>query len=162
MATSDNYNLTYPAQRRAEAPLPPLPSSASSHTDHHHRPFSAAISPSDDSSHQPSGRRSDQSLSSNHGYYRAGGENPFQDPDHYSEVIPLQQNSPNDNAALCSPYNSQHESNGINNLHGTEYRPERTPKQKGGLFSKKRPWAVYFFTAVQVAVFIAELIKNGK
>lgn len=162
MATSDSHNSPYPGQRRVEAPLPPLPSSASSHTNHHHHSFSPVMSPSDDPSYQPGGRRSDQSLGSNREYYRAGGENPFQDPIHYSDDIPLQQNPSNGNAASFSPYNSQHDPNGGNSLQGREHRPGRTPKKKGGFFSKRTPWAVYLFTAVQIAVFIAELVKNGK
>lgn len=162
MATSDSYNSPYSDQRRVEAPLPPLPSSASSHTNHHHHPFSPVMSASDDSNHRPGGRRSDQSLASNNEYYRAGGENPFQDPTDYSDDIPLQQNPRNGNAASSSPYSPQHELNGVGNVQDREYRPGRTPKKKNRFFSKRTPWAVYFFTAVQIVVFIAELIKNGK
>jgi hypothetical protein len=49
--------------------------------------------------------------------------------------------------------------------------PQRPRKRKGavrfgelGMFganAKRIPWVVYFFTIVQVAVFIGEIVKNG-
>lgn len=161
MASNDSYNSSYPGQRRVEAPLPPLPSSASGRTNHDHHPFSPVISASDGSIHRPSGRQSDQNSASNYEYYQAGGENPFQDPRHYSDEIPLRQNPTNSNAASFSPNSLQHESNGVDNMQDREHRRGRTRKKKGTIFSKRIPWAVYFFTAVQIVVFIAELIKNG-
>lgn len=37
---------------------------------------------------------------------------------------------------------------------------KRSKKRKGGWFSGKVPWFVYFITLVQVSVFIGEIIKN--
>ena len=162
MATSDSYNSSYPGQRREEAPLPPLPSSAFGYTNHHHHhQFSTVMSSSENSSHRPGGRRSDPSLGSNSEYYRPGGENPFEDPTHYSDDIPLRQNPRDGNAASSSPYSPQHGSNGVENMQAREHRRGRTPKKKSRFFKRTTPWAVYFFTAVQITVFIAELIKNG-
>lgn len=161
MATSDSYSSPYLSQRREEAPLPPLPSSAFGYTNHHHHQ-SSIMSSSENSSHRPGGRRSDPFLGSNTEYYRPGGENPFEDPTHYSDDIPLRQNPHVGNAASSSPSSPQHESNGVENMQGREHRRGRTPKKKSRFFKKTTPWAVYFFTAVQIIVFIAELIKNGK
>ena len=162
MATSDNYNSSYPGQRREEAPLPPLPSSASGYSNHHDHQISPVISSSDDPSHGAGGQRSYQSLGANHEYYRPGGENPFEDPPtHYSDDIPLRQNPPIGNAASSSPYSPQYESNGIETMQDRDRRPDRVPKKKNRFLNKKIPWAVYFFTAVQIVVFLAELIKNG-
>ena len=40
-------------------------------------------------------------------------------------------------------------------------RKKRSRRKKKGFFSGKVPWAVYFFTLVQVTVFIVEIIKNS-
>lgn len=165
MATSDSYNSPYPGQRRVEAPLPPLPplpSSASAYPNHHHHQFSTLTSSPDDPVNRAGGRRSDQTLGLNNEYYRPGRENPFEDPTHYSDDIPLRQNPRNGNAALSSPYSPQHDSNGIENMEGRDHRQDRVPKKKSRFLNKRIPWAVYSFTAIQIVVFLAELIKNGK
>lgn len=41
-------------------------------------------------------------------------------------------------------------------------RRRRREPEKRGWFSGKIPWVVYFLTVVQIAVFIAELAKNGE
>jgi hypothetical protein len=49
-------------------------------------------------------------------------------------------------------------------------RPRRQKSRKVrfgelGMFganSKRQPWVVYFFTLVQIAVFIGELVRNGR
>lgn len=162
MATSD-YNSPYPDQRRIEAPLPPLPSSASGYSNHRDHQFSTVISSSDNPNYGAGGQRSDPSLGANSEYYRPGGVNPFEDPPtHYSDDIPLRQNPRNGNAASSSPYSPQYESNGIENMQDRDHRPDRISKKKNRFLDKKIPWAVYFFTAVQIVVFLAELIKNGK
>lgn len=162
MSTIENYDSRYPGQKRADAPLPPLPSSASSHTNYHHnRTFSPDISSSYDSSYRPAGRRSDQSLGVVNDYYVPSGENPFRDPNHYSDDIPLQHHPTNGDSAPSSPQDVRHDSSGVNNLESREHRRDRTRQKKRSLFTKKIPWAVYFFTAIQIAVFLAELVKNG-
>lgn len=162
MATSDSYNSPYPGQRRTEAPLPPLPSSASSATNYQYHPSSPVMSPLDDPSYRPSGRRSDQTLGSINGYYGAGGDYPYQESNHYSDDIPLRQHPSKGNAEPFSPEGLRYNSRGVNNLPDRDHQSGRSPKKKGGPFSQRRPWAVYFITTVQIAVFIAELVKNGK
>ena len=162
MATSDDHNSLYLGQRRAEAPLPPLPSSASSHANYQQQSFSPVSSSSDNPVYRPVGRRSDQSLGLNHEYYGSGGETPFQNPNHYSDDIPLRHYQPNGDSASSSPHDLRHDSTNVHNVQTREHRQDRTRRKKHGFFSKKTPWAVYFFTLLQIVVFVAELVKNGK
>jgi len=41
------------------------------------------------------------------------------------------------------------------------YPGEKHKKKKKGWFSGRVTWVVYFMTAVQIAVFVAEIIRNG-
>ena len=100
----------------------------------------------------------DHGSSNNTPYYATGGgrEN---EPNPFSDDIPLRPNVskadsggafqdhlPNDPTVLDAPAD-----NG---------RPRRARKKRG-FFAKKIPWVVYFFTLVQCIVFIVELVKNG-
>ncbi len=155
MATSQ-----YPGQKREEAPLPPLPSSSFSHTGYQHHPLSPVMSPEYDPSYRPAGRQSDQTLGSNYDYYGSGA---YYDPNHDSDDILLRPNPANGSADVFPHDNHRHEPTAFNSqLPNRDHKPRRSLKTKGFFFGREKTWAVYFFTAVQVAVFIAELVKNGK
>jgi len=79
--------------------------------------------------------------------------NPFADP----EAIPLQQQHPKIVAAsnVTEP---------VNTYDGpSHYVPQQNspPRRKERFLSWKTPWVVYVLTIIQIAVFIAELIKNA-
>jgi len=175
MAANEYYNSTpSPYGRRNSNPPSPIhsPDPYTAYTPHHGQtpdPYTASAShhaqPSapymssslEDSSYGPYADHSQQSISSN--YYAAGGGGREHEPSAYSDDIPLRQNPskrdsdvvmhdplPDDPAIVDRP---------------TKSAARRRRNEKQGFFSKKIPWVVYTFTLIQVAVFIAELAKNG-
>lgn len=92
------------------------------------------------------------------GYYGQGG-NPSSAP-HVAENIPLQDHASKNNDSVDHVYDVSSAENG-----------RRRSKNRGkvrlgelGMFGadrKRIPFVVYTLTAIQVAVFIAEIVKNG-
>lgn len=80
----------------------------------------------------------------------------------YSDDIPLTQHS----RPSVSEIESAQKPRGYVGESGLPEEPrprKRRPREpeKKGFFSGKTPWVVYAFTIIQVAVFLAELVKNG-
>ena len=158
MAANEYYDSQsiHSVQRRPEAPLPPLPPSTSDDYSQHDSAVSPVTSPFDDR-HRIYGGQSEQSFGSRPGYY-GGGE--YHDRDHnpYSDDIPLAAKGSSDRFA---PDNSRYDPAGVYNNTGqdpTLSRPQRTR----AIFNGKTPWVVYLLTAVQVIVFIIEIVRNGE
>ena len=173
MAANEYYNPT-PSQfgRRNSDPPSPIHSPdsytayASHHTQnpnpftapapHHEQPSTPFTSSSPtDTSYRPYADQSQQSISSN--YYASGGGGREHEPSAYSDDIPLRQHP------------SKHDSDVVMHDHLPDDpaiidRPPQSAtrkRRKQGFFGRKIPWVVYTFTLIQVAVFIAELAKNG-
>lgn len=102
-------------------------------------------------------RYSQNSLTSDNGAYPIGGRRNYGDQD--AENIPLQQaHSRSDWMQQPTHYAPSPDA---------QYHPDPSlgpgsRRRKKGFFRKKIPWVTYVLTAVQVAVFIAELVKSGK
>ena len=166
MAANDYYDPSSDLSRkRVDGPLPALPNSYSSYnTNPQQYKATSASSPFEDPSYRPHIQHSQQSYGPNHGYYDTGAGGHDYDPSTYSDNIPLRPQQRKSSSDLLNPNNrpSDHE----------DSRPHLGPRKKSrtgatrhrkkkGLWSGRIPFAVYFFTTVQVAVFIAELVKNG-
>ena len=168
MAANDYYNTSSARQgqhqRRSDAPLPPTPdydiSYQPSHKQSNPSPFTT---PFDDPTYRPYQQPSQQSLGSEHPYYGAGsGGRPY-DPSPYSEDIPLQTHPSKQSA---EPYSYDRERQENEAAYAARLEDQRRSSQgrqrkKKGFLTGKVPWAVYFFTLVQIVVFIAELGRNG-
>lgn len=102
-------------------------------------------------------RYSQNSLASDNGAYPIGGRRNYGEQD--AENIPLQQAySRSDWMQQPTHYPPSPEAQ-----HPVEPSVGRGGRRrKKRFFSKKIPWVTYLLTAVQVAVFIAELVKSGK
>ncbi|KAI4153446.1 MAG: hypothetical protein L6R39_001563 [Caloplaca ligustica] len=160
MAASEYYNSnpTKP-QRRSDAPLPPVPDYELSHRLHDNHPSSSPFTtPFDDPTYRPYGQQSQQSLGSEHPYYGAGGGPRVDDPSPYSEDIPLRNHPSKQHQDPLAYDQNRHDEA----AYDTRTRPSHNRrKKKKGLFSGRVPWVVYFFTLVQIAVFIAEIARNA-
>ncbi|CAN9160948.1 unnamed protein product [Alternaria alternata] len=168
MAANDYYGNSHPGQSndRNDAPLPPVPGN---HTQHSVSPVS---SPFDDrpypthtaSSGALGGYPIDTSYS-NTSYQpptqyssTAHINDPYaRQPDPFADqnAIPLQ-TQPKMDGSSPTRYNGDPEYYGM----GVEPK-RRKSKKKKGWFSGRVTWVVYLLTAVQVGVFVGELIKNG-
>lgn len=80
----------------------------------------------------------------------------------YSDDIPLTQHSRPSISEVDSAQKSLSKvsENGLP-VERPRKRRTREPEKKG-FFSGKTPWVVYTLTFIQLAVFLAELIKNGR
>lgn len=164
-----NPNLYGQPPDRNDAPLPALPGN------HTQTPVSPVSSPFDDRPHpvhtHSSGAMSGMPIDTT--YSNTSYQPPTQysstahindphtrQPDPFADqnAIPLQnQNRRNDGSPVR--YDNDPEFYGM----GVEPRRKssRKKKKKKGLFNGGVTWVVYILTAVQVGVFIGELIKNG-
>ncbi|EOD46789.1 putative rhomboid family membrane protein [Neofusicoccum parvum UCRNP2] len=190
MAANDYYDSFHPS-RRQDAPLPPVPAGSASpvpsmpsphptrphidtqnlgqygnsypsahshpsaHT--HHTGHSPVNSPFTDNaypaypqnSHIPANPYGPTHADDDTAYHGAGA------------AIPLHSKQPSP-----SRYNADPEGNAplVAGPDGNGMRRERSRrhKKKDGWFTGKIPWVVYTLTIVQIAVFIGEIIKNGK
>jgi len=158
--TRPNDHLSF----NMNAPLPPVPSTSPSPSRQH--TVSPISSPFDDHSY-PDPHVSQQSLYSD-GHYNgagSGGRGDNQSP--FADDIALKDRSPNngDHRAWDQTYHPGLEDNQqLQPLDGDGLGKGRKRRLRGFPFnsSGRVPWVVYFFTLVQVTVFIAEIIKNCK
>jgi hypothetical protein len=89
-----------------------------------------------------------------HSYSNA--EDPFSD-----NAIPLQSKSHKPRLdATASPTGAMEE--GGHQFPNNDRKTDKRSTKKDGWFRGKITWAVFVLTVVQIVVFIAEIIKNGK
>lgn len=161
MAANDYSNSpSDPSGKRVDGPLPPLPNPYSSYNPNTQQYNTSSTStPFEDSSYRPHGRQSSQSLvydtnTGSHDYY----------PGSYSDNIPLRPQQRKSSSDLLNPNHRPSDTEGARPPLGTrkKSRTRSTRYKKKGLWSGRIPFVVYFLTTVQIVVFTAELIKNGK
>jgi membrane associated rhomboid family serine protease len=167
MAANDYYGNTHgQSNDRNDAPLPPVPSN---HTQHSVSPVSSPFEdrpyPTQTASSGALGGYPIDTSYSNTSYQpptqyssTAHINDPYaRQPDPFADqnAIPLQ-NQPKMDGSSPTRYNGDPEYYGM----GVEPK-RRKSKKKKGWFSGRVTWVVYILTAVQVGVFVGELIKNG-
>ena len=153
MATEAFYGR-HAQSRTPERALPPQPEYSYLYDETNHSPQEAPYESS------PFGQLSPEPISRHYSTDSAAFEQ--RDNRQYSDDIPLRQSarpSVSEQESLRKPPNDPGE-NGPQ-VEAQTRRRGRRELEKTGLFSGKIPWVVYGFTAVQVSVFIAELVKNG-
>lgn len=158
MAANDYYN-SQPLRRPAEAPLPPVPNSYSTYTPHQRAQSTMSLEESPKS--DPYQLHPQRSHGSDHAYYGAGGG---RGPSLYSDDIPLRPHPKQNNSDMYGQDQRRYDPEGTyppQESATTDRSSRSRRKTRGGVFSGKIPWVVYAFTLLQVAVFIAELVKNG-
>lgn len=162
MAANEYYNTSStprPNRKNSDATLPSLPSdSYAPYSPHHTQPPTPYMSsPSfEDTSYRPYADQSQQSIPSP--YYASGGGGRDSHQSAYSDDIPLRQHPSKRNSDLAAHDHLPDDPAIIDRPPQSATRRRR----KQGFFGGKIPWVVYTFTLIQVAVFIAELVKNGK
>lgn len=164
MAANDYYHSTGQSHANNEAPLPPVPSN---HTQHSVSPVSA--SPFDDRPYPQNS--SSGALGGFPEHYSNTEYNPpsqfnsnpqmnnGRHPDPFADqnAIPLQ-HQPKMGEHSSTQYNEDPERYGL----GVESARKHRKKKKEGWFSGRITWVVYILTTVQIAVFVGELVKNGR
>lgn len=165
MAANDYYNTSPDAQRRRnDAPLPAISNPYSAYNTNPQQYSASSISsPFDDPSYKPHGRQSQQSFAGDNAYYGGGGTGHAYEANAYSDDIPLRPQKRKSSSDLLNPEGRD-----------PDYaRPQMGQRQKSragatrrrkkkGLWSGRIPFAVYTFSAIQIVVFIAEMIKAGE
>lgn len=156
MAANSYYNTGYSNN-------PPTYEQANPHTDSFHRqsPAPTYTGPSGHpyaDSEPPHIRDSQHSLGSDQGAYVAGGR--LNEGDHYAENIPLKENTQYSNGPPPANW-MQQPTHYPPDPAMLESAPNRSRGKKKGFFKKKTPFVTYILTVVQIAVFIAELVKSG-
>ncbi|KAF2740139.1 rhomboid-domain-containing protein [Polyplosphaeria fusca] len=164
MAANDYYNTSFATAttskpNRADDPLPPVPGNQSTTS------ISPVTSPFDDRRYQyPSGPAHSNTGFSDTGYHGASMANPphgYDSPSHSTDpfadqnAIPLR---PHDKVGGDSPIRY------VADPEGRTYQGDygvHPKKKKKGWLSGRVTWVVYLLTAIQVGVFVGELIKNG-
>ncbi|KAH0557076.1 hypothetical protein GP486_005135 [Trichoglossum hirsutum] len=156
MAAQEYYSQGWSSQNHGiNAPLPPLPtgSQSSSGPTNIATPASSNSSPFDDHTYvYPShAQESQQSLAVDTGYYGNNGKPHVQDE--YADNIPLK---PQQQPSPYSPGGDDQLPGPLGDAGGGKR------KKRNKLPVKKTiPWFVYVATAIQIGVFIGELIKNA-
>ena len=186
---SHSYN---PYARREDAPLPPVPSSApfnaqkqqayEAYDDRPSPPYPNATSPFADTAYPANPKAGQQQYGAANDYFNNGPPSPrpygqeqahpsdaryhgYQpDPFDDRNAIPLRQHQkPGENTrygeeevgyAAGPPGEHQHDR--------PHRQHSRSMKKKRGWFAKPIPYVVYTLTLIQIIVFIAEIVKNGK
>jgi hypothetical protein len=144
MAANDYYTSPYPKggyEDYRNAPLPPVPRTYTS-------------SPYSSQTHLP------QPYSPS--YQSTSGK--FQDDDPYEDnnSIPLSGRKKHESATSIAPMlPHQQEDPFVRDADPTRERKSRG-RRKDGWFTGQITWVVYTLTVIQLAVFIAELVKNGE
>lgn len=159
MAANDYYRDSYREEQYSQSFRPPYPAAngSSSHmpTSYDHLYSSEAINPSysadELSSPSPSLRP-----------YHPGRQPRPHLASQYRDSIPLK-----DGAAIQTTTGDwQNQATQYPPSPDSQTEPHLLPrpaaKKKKGFFSGKIPWVVYTVTVVQIAVFVAEIIKNCK
>ena len=130
-----NYYNSY--HDRSDAPLPPLP------PQHSHSPY-------DDSAYPYSHQTPSQS-------YAGASADPYDD----ENSIPLSgRRAKHDSAATITPILPHEAEDPF--VRDADPRKKKRRKSKDGWFRGKITWVVYVLTVIQLAVFLAEIIKNGR
>lgn len=166
MAANDYYDTpSDPSRKRIDGPLPPVPYPYSSYTPNVQQHDASSISsPYEDPSYRPYGHQPSPHLTSDHTDYNAGGGRHEFEPSPYSDNIPLRPQLRKSSSDLLNSHHRRSDAEGGQQPLKTR-KKSRTGatrrKKKKGLWSGRIPFVVYFFTLVQVVVFIAELIKSG-
>jgi len=164
MAANDYYHTTGQSYTRNDVPFPPAPSER---TQHSVSPVSA--SPFDDRPYLPDsssgalGGHPDHYANteyispaqSNSDPHMSNGRHP--DPFTDQNAIPLQHQT-KAGAHHPTQYDEDPEIYGL----GVEPARKHRKKRKEGWLSGRVTWVVYILTTVQIAVFVGELIKNGR
>ncbi|KAE8373196.1 hypothetical protein BDV26DRAFT_272673 [Aspergillus bertholletiae] len=158
MAANSYYNTGYSNN-------PPTYEQAIPHTDSFHRqsPAPTYMPPSGHpyaDSEPPHVRDSQHSFGSDQGAYGAGGRLNEGDS-HYAENIPLKENTQYSNGPPPANW-MQQPTHYPQDPAMLESPPDRSRGRKKGFFKKKIPFVTYTLTLVQIAVFIAELVKSGQ
>lgn len=157
MAANSYYNTGYSNN-------PPAYDQAIPHTDSFHRP-SPAPAYTGSSGHPyadsepPHIRDSLHSLGSDQTPYGAGGR--VYDGDHYSENIPLKENTQYSNGPPPANW-MQQPTHYPSDPAMLESPTDRSRGRKKGIFKKQIPFVTYILTTVQIVVFIVELVKSGQ
>ena len=165
MAANEYYNSNQSnhssPRRRPEAALPPLPVPVSSYSAYRPEQMSNTDSPVTPIYDGPTtslyGHQSRHSLGGDSRYYGAGESGMGGEHGAYADNIHLRTNpqkSSTDVEISAQPAYSQD-----TGLPGPASQlPQRTRRKRRGNIT----WVVYTLTLIQVVVFIAELVKNGK
>ncbi|TKA29170.1 hypothetical protein B0A50_03680 [Salinomyces thailandicus] len=156
MAANDYYQSSYHPNPqddyarfgyRTDAPLPPLPSDTHSHSP----------SPFDDDTYQYKHQTPLQSYAGSGGRIHDDAD-PFED----ENAIPMNGRRPkHESSTTIAPIlPHQQEDPFVRDADPDKRRGGRS-KEKEGWFTGKVTWVVYILTAVELVVFIAEIIKNA-
>ena len=96
-------------------------------------------------------------------YFSAGRTGRSRDSRQYSEEIPLREHpQPIDEHGSTTKHHALPEDGLPSPVASPPRRRRHRQPEKKGFFSGKIPWVVYTLTLIQLAVFIAELVKNGR
>lgn len=107
--------------------------------------------------------------STDNGYYMGGAGAASHENDQYADNIPLKskyqkQQGSDEFLGQNTQYQNAQYQNSQYPPSPEAQRPlplQDRPRGRKGWFSGKIPWVVYVVTVVQIAVFIAEIVKNG-
>ena len=155
MAANDYYNDPYSSDSHLRQPT----SYAPPKQDPYGAPVSPVASPFSDQQYSAYAPSRPSSLPKSTRYNGATLGDHTSDPFTDQNAVPLR--PPNDN--MDDPKVKHYTADSQGQLHavrGFSRDGRRTWKER--LFGGKITWVVYFFTLVQLVVFIAEIIKNGK
>lgn len=160
MAANDYYNPSgqQRPQHRSDAPLPPIPDYELPHRlGQNNSSSSPFATPFDDPTYQPYGHPG-----SEHPYTSGGVTRPYA-PSPYSEDIPLRNHPSKQSQDPLSynPHHSGHETAYVVRPDGQQGSSHGRRRKRKGFFSGRVTWVVYFFTLVQIVVFIAEIARNA-
>ena len=171
MAANDYYNAPLPdhpnQHSSAGGRLPPAPLPVSSYSAYNPQyaahttdsPISPNYDPKSSLYHHPGRQTSDDSDSR---FYGAGGGGRGNGSGHFADDIPLQPHSQNpqlENSSLHGKQPSM-DDGALPGPANRSRRKKRREPEKKGWFKGKIPWVVYIFTLIQIAVFIAEIVRN--
>lgn len=157
MANRDYYGSS-PPREHLNAPLPPVPTSSTSHTN---KPLPSPFTPltpvspfDDEEAHNPRPHYQNSSpyrTESHQGYNR----NPFGD----DAAIPMHQTHyPKHDEPASYPFPSQQP---IYEQSPHSDRRHKHRRKKEPFLSWHTPWFIYIITLVQIIVFVAEVVKNA-
>ena len=141
--------------------LPPLPIQQYTSL-HQDRPHDSPLSPDFDSTplYQPHRTASEESTLE---YFSAGRAGRSEDVRQHSDEIPLREHpQPIDEHSSIMKHQALPQDELPSPAASQPRRRRHRESKKKGFFSWETTWAVYILTLIQLAVFIAELVKNGR